>query len=65
MSDSKKDGRRGGGHRNTTGKEYWGPRGEPMSNPGRKSKRRTHRMERAAQRQALAHDHDQPKQEAM
>lgn len=47
MSDSKKDGRRGGGHRNTTGKEYWKSRlmsgGECV---GRYTKTLTHRKER-------------------
>lgn len=47
MSRSRKDGKRGGGHRNTTGKEYWKSRlhthGET---PGRVTKRLTHRKER-------------------
>lgn len=49
MSRSKKDGRHGGGHRNTTGKEYWGTRGGrkmSMATPGRFAKTRTHRIER-------------------
>lgn len=54
MSRSRKDGRRGGGHRNTKGREYWSPRpGYSMAVPGRRAKRRTHHLERrAARRQA-------------
>jgi hypothetical protein len=49
MSHSRKDGRRGGGHRNTQGREYWSPRaGYPMADPGRRAKTRTHRLERRA-----------------
>lgn len=56
MSRSKKDGPRGGGHRNTTGKEYWKSRlhthGEE---PGRLTKTWTHRKERREGRgEALA-----------
>jgi hypothetical protein len=47
MSRSRKDGKRGGGHRNTQGREYWSSRlhrhGEE---PGRYTKRLTHRKER-------------------
>ena len=46
MSRSRKDGRHGGAHRNTQGREYWSSRGMPMMEPGRESKRLTHRMER-------------------
>lgn len=59
MSRSKKDGRKGGGHRNTQGKEYWSPRGKAMMTPGRSAKDITHTMERAERRNiirvAMAH----------
>lgn len=51
MSDSRKDGRRGGGHRNVRGKEFWKSRlhrgGEVL---GRFTKRLTHRKERRVAR---------------
>jgi len=57
MSRSKKDGRRGGGHRNTQGKEYWAARpGYPMAEPGRVAKTRTHRLERRAARKLTQDD---------
>lgn len=50
MSRTHKDGRKRGGHKNRTGKEYWTPRGEPMMTPGRRAKDRTHSIERAERR---------------
>lgn len=56
MSRSRKDGARGGGHRNARGKEYWKSRlhrgGELL---GRFTKHLTHRFERrAAKRETRA-----------
>ena len=57
MSDSKKDGRHGGGHRNTQGKEYWSRRpGAPMGEPGKFSKRLTHRAERRLAKRQIEQD---------
>lgn len=56
MSHSRKDGRRGGAHRNVQGKEYWSKRcdGErSMMDPGREAKTLTHRFERRAARRAV------------
>jgi hypothetical protein len=61
VSHSHKDGRRGGGHRNVQGKEYWSRRCDgqrSMMNPGREAKVLTHRFERrAGKRQARAELH--------
>lgn len=49
MSRSKKDGKRGGAHKNTTGKEYWKSRlHQQGETPGRVTKTLTHRKERRA-----------------
>lgn len=58
MSHSKKDGRRGGAHRNTQGREYWSPRKPGMLTPGRIAKNITHAKERAAQKALLATNPD-------
>ena len=55
MSRTRKDGKRGGGHKPPAGTEYWKPRGEPMMSPGRRAKDRTHSMERA-ERRRIEHD---------
>lgn len=58
MARSKKDGRKGGGHRNRRDREYWTPRGEPMMTPGRWSKTRTHRLERAESKQVVLREQE-------
>lgn len=54
MSRSRKDGRAGGGHRNTQGREYWKSRlHRSGEEPGAETKRLTHRKERRAARQSV------------
>jgi hypothetical protein len=60
MSRSKKDGRKGGNHNQAqrTGKEYWSPRGRSMMEPGKESKKLTHRMDRKDNQKRLEEERD-------